>query len=64
MGEGLGLGIKSGTDDDFAKKNFRVVVIRPFEVESLDLTDPSKARRWKYTYGDKEGEWTSEELWP
>lgn len=64
MGEGLGLGIKSGTDDEGAKKNFRVVVIRPFEVESLDLADPSKARRWRYTYGNKEGEWTIDELWP
>lgn len=57
--------------DPVARKNFRVVVIRPEEVEQLDLSDPSRARRWKFTFvGEKEetegtvGEWKMEELWP
>ncbi len=61
--EGEGVGLKSGTEDEDAKKNFRVVVIRPFEVEQLDLKDPANARRWKYTF-KSEGHWTTEELWP
>ena len=59
-------------NDEIARKNFRVVIIRPDEVEQLDLTDPEKARRWKYTYignGESQdvgilGEWKKEELWP
>ncbi len=57
--------------DPLARKNFRVVVIRPEEVEQLDLSDPSRARRWKFTFvgenGQIEGtigEWKMEELWP
>ena len=41
----------------------------------VDLTDPERARRWKYTYlgpnasdagehGEILGEWKKEELWP
>jgi len=49
-----------------------VVIIKPDEVEQLDLTDPEKARRWKFTYvgsGERNdssahGEWKTEELWP
>jgi pyridoxamine 5'-phosphate oxidase len=58
-----------------ARRNFRVVIISADEVEQLDLTDPDKARRWKYTYvgptadhtgqsGDTMGQWKKEELWP
>lgn len=60
--------------DPIARDNFRVVVIRPDEVEQLDLSDPATARRTKYTFHiEKEGEgqgahdvgeWKSEELWP
>jgi len=57
--------------DPVARKNFRVVVIRPEEVEQLDLNDPSRARRWRFTFvGEKGqadgaiGEWKMEELWP
>ena len=57
--------------DPIARENFRVVVIRPEEVEQLDISDPAMARRWKYTFvvekgqGDEEkGEWKCEELWP
>lgn len=71
---GLNLGEQvKGLDDEEARKNFRVVVIRPVEVEQLDLSVPDKARRWRWVYvgedgeaGDmkKVGEWKMEELWP
>lgn len=59
-------------DDSVARANFRVVVIKPDEVESVDLSDPAKARRMKYTFvvetgedgEEKRGEWKVEELWP
>ncbi|KAI9821642.1 MAG: hypothetical protein M1827_002223 [Pycnora praestabilis] len=61
--------------DPIARANFRVVVIKPSVVEQLDISDPVKARRYRYTYvgesgehdGEKEkieGEWLREELWP
>lgn len=51
-------------DDPVARKNFRVAVIRPDHVEHLDLTDPAKARRLKYTFDAASGEWSTEETWP
>jgi pyridoxamine 5'-phosphate oxidase len=72
----LSLGQKvTDLNDEAARRNFRVVIISPVEVEQLDLTEPDKARRWKYTYvgptggetgqrGDEIGEWKKEELWP
>jgi len=57
--------------DPIARANFRVVVIRPDEVESTDLSDPAKARRHHYTYktetndaGEHVGKWTEQVLWP
>lgn len=61
--------------DQVARRNFRVVIIRPEVVEQVDLTDPDRARRWKFTYvgpqgehpgqrPDDRGEWKKEELWP
>lgn len=50
--------------DTVARKNFRVVVIKPEEVEQLDISDPTKAYRLKYTYVDSSGEWEKEECWP
>ena len=57
--------------DPIARENFRVVVIRPEEVEMLDLTDPATARRKLYTFvvkkdpgAEGKGEWKEEELWP
>lgn len=47
-----------------ARKHFRVVVIRPQEVEQTDLSDPEKARRYLYTYQESTGEWKMQELWP
>lgn len=65
----------TGLDDEASRRNFRVVIICPEEVEQLDLTEPDKARRWKFTYvgpdggkpgqrGADVGEWKKEELWP
>lgn len=62
----LALGTKvEDLNDPVARKNFRVVIIKPEEVEATDLSDPAKARRHRYTYVGKEGEeWKTEELWP
>lgn len=69
----LGLGQQvTDLNDEVARRNFRVCIIKPDEVEQVDLTVPDKARRWKYTYvgptgghtGDEIGEWKKEELWP
>ncbi|KAF4618999.1 hypothetical protein G7Y89_g14850 [Cudoniella acicularis] len=61
--------------DEVARRNFRVIIIRPNEVEQVDLSEPDKARRWLFTYvgpvggysgqqGEDVGEWKKEELWP
>ncbi|THV54365.1 hypothetical protein BGAL_0028g00200 [Botrytis galanthina] len=61
-------------NDEASRKNFRVVIIKPVEIEQLDLSVPDKARRWRFTYvgpdgdagkeGEIIGEWKKEELWP
>ncbi len=50
--------------DPIARENFRVVIIRPDEVESVDLSDPKKARRQVYKYDSASGSWSHEERWP
>lgn len=50
--------------DPIARKHFRVVVIRPQEVEQTDISDPEKARRYLYTYKENTGDWKMQELWP
>ena len=50
--------------DKTARSNFRVVVIRPDEMESVDLSDPSKANRQVYKYDSASGKWSHEECWP
>lgn len=72
----LALGQKiNDLHDEVARRNFRVVIIKPDEVEQVDLSEPDKARRWKYTFvgpngghtgqrGEDVGEWKVEELWP
>jgi pyridoxamine 5'-phosphate oxidase len=51
--------------DKVARKNFRVLIIIPEEVEQIDLSEPDQARRWKFTYvGGEGGDWKKEELWP
>ena len=53
-------------DDKIARSNFRVVIIKPDEVEQTDISDPVKARRWKYTFviDGEQARWETEELWP
>lgn len=60
-------------EDPIARANFRVVIIKPDEVEQTDLSDPKSARRQLYTFvvdpakgedGERIGVWESKELWP
>ncbi|KAJ9644623.1 hypothetical protein H2199_003586 [Coniosporium tulheliwenetii] len=62
----LELGTKvEDLNDPVARKNFRVVIIKPEEVEATDISDPATARRHRYTYVGKDGEeWKMEETWP
>ncbi|KAH6676609.1 pyridoxamine 5'-phosphate oxidase-domain-containing protein [Halenospora varia] len=72
----LGLGQKvTDLEDEVARRNFRLIIIKPNQVEQVDLTEPDKARRWLFTYVGPDGgagqggaadvgEWKSEELWP
>ncbi|KAK8042787.1 hypothetical protein PG994_013270 [Apiospora phragmitis] len=71
--DGLGLGQKvTDLQDDIARKNFRVVVIIPYEVDRTDLSNPERGRRWIYrlTADQKTepetvgGNWEKVELWP
>ncbi|RDL30705.1 Uncharacterized protein BP5553_10050 [Venustampulla echinocandica] len=65
----------SDLEDPVARKNFRVVIIKPDEVERVDLSNPERVQRWKFTYVSPKsgpldqrregvGEWKTEELWP
>lgn len=66
-GEGLGLGqTVEDLGDEIARKNFRVVVLAPDEVDRVDLSDSKRARRWRYRYveGEEEQSWETTELWP
>lgn len=64
------LKIGSKTDDlhdPVARQNFRLVVIVPDSVEQTDLSDPAKARRYRYTFDENaraNAGWRTEELWP
>lgn len=59
---GYGLGQKAeDLDDEIARKNFRIVIIVPQEVDPLDLSEPEDAKRWNYQLvGDS---WQEIELW-
>ncbi|KAH8912825.1 hypothetical protein BR93DRAFT_933759 [Coniochaeta sp. PMI_546] len=73
-----GLGVGQAVDDledEIARKNFRVVVIVPTEVDQVEYLDPKKPRRWIYIYrgrswqakesgGEVIGEWEKVEVWP
>lgn len=77
-GAGEGLGQKVGDEllgDEVARRNFRVVVVVPDEVDVCDLSDPADQRRWLYTYLGPAGEartaggevvdgWEKVEVWP
>ncbi|PPJ57140.1 hypothetical protein CBER1_10470 [Cercospora berteroae] len=51
-------------DHPVARENFRVVVIKPEEVESVDLSDPKKGRREVYKFNHQDGTWSHETCWP
>ncbi|KAK4145825.1 pyridoxamine 5'-phosphate oxidase-domain-containing protein [Dichotomopilus funicola] len=64
-----------GVEDEAARRNFRVVVIVPEEVDQVDLSEELKPRRWLYVYrgedgkarlpgGEVIGEWEKVEVWP
>ncbi|KAJ5355834.1 hypothetical protein N7517_010443 [Penicillium concentricum] len=52
--------------DPVARANFRVVVIRPEQVERLDLTDQEDGKRWNWTLsnGNDGSQWDEMEVWP
>ena len=51
-------------NDEIARKNFRVCIIKPDEVEKLYLAEPTKAQRWQWTLSEESAEWRKEETWP
>jgi hypothetical protein len=67
-GEGEGLGQRvEDLENGLARRNFRVVVLVPEEVDRVDLTDPERGRRWNYRLEGSEGDkigWRVTELWP
>jgi hypothetical protein len=75
-GEALGQQAGHLSDEPLARKNFRVAIITPEQVEAVDLTDPAKATRqiWTLDEGhggpggpgpsDSVGEWNRVETWP
>lgn len=64
-GEHLDVGAKvEDLQHPIARRNFRVVIIAPEEVESVDLSDPNTARRQFYTFDAASGTWKHQELWP
>ena len=76
--EGEALMQKAGhlSEEDLARKNFRVAIITPEVVEQVDLSEPDKARRWIWTLAEEAGgqgsdadskpvgEWDMVETWP
>ncbi|KAL1846168.1 hypothetical protein Daus18300_014331 [Diaporthe australafricana] len=78
-GPGEGLGQKVGDEllgDEVARRNFRVVVVVPDEVDTWDGKDPENQRRWVYTFvgpdakeatrpgGEVVEGWEKVEVWP
>ncbi|KAL2016265.1 hypothetical protein VTK56DRAFT_4009 [Thermocarpiscus australiensis] len=73
-GEALGQRLDD-LEDEMARRNFRVVVIVPEEVDQVDLSDQMRPMRWLYVYrgaggtsklpgGEIIGEWEKVEVWP
>ncbi|KAI9883380.1 MAG: glutathione S- transferase, nitrogen catabolite repression regulator [Watsoniomyces obsoletus] len=63
----LALGVKvNDLEDPVARRNFRVVVIKPAVVEQLDLSEPDSSRRYRFTYvgPDAPGDSNTESLFP
>jgi pyridoxamine 5'-phosphate oxidase len=51
------LGQQAGhlADEELARRNFRVAVITPEEVEQVDLSDPAESKRWVWTLSKESG---------
>jgi hypothetical protein len=78
VGPGEKLGQTAGhlEDEEIARKNFRVVIITPEEVEVVDLADLAACKRWVWTLAEENGgpgrgdssrpvgEWDMVETWP
>ena len=76
LGEALGQKAGHLSEEELAKKNFRVAIITPEEVEQVDLSDPEKSKRWIWTLAEEHGgpggdrrarpvhEWNMVERWP
>ncbi|KAH0496500.1 hypothetical protein TgHK011_003854 [Trichoderma gracile] len=64
-GQGLGQEVDD-VNDELARKNFRVLVIMPEEIDQVDLSDPKKGRRWNHNVEVSESEisWKTTEVWP
>lgn len=66
-GEGLGQTVED-LEDPVARRNFRVVVLVPDELDRVDLSDPKRGRRWSYKRTTLEGNhpdrWEVTERWP
>jgi hypothetical protein len=59
------LGSKVDTlDDQVARENFRVVIIKPDWVEMTDVSGTEECRRYQYEYQPSSGEWKVTETWP
>ncbi|KAK2592237.1 hypothetical protein QQS21_010053 [Conoideocrella luteorostrata] len=50
-------------EDAIARKNFRVLVIVPEDVDRVDLSNPKKGQRWNYKLNGGMS-WEETELWP
>jgi len=75
---GEALGQKAGhlSEEPLARKNFRVCIITPEQVEAVDLTDPANCTRQIWTLAEEAGgpggkqpsesvgEWNMIETWP
>lgn len=65
--EKLSLGMDTVAEDlhdPVARKNFRVVIIKPEVVEQCDITGTDESRRYLYEYNAESGEWSTTTTWP
>lgn len=65
-GERLGQKADDLGDEELARRNFRVAVIVPQEVERCDMSNPDSNQRWIWTLrdGPEAYEWDEVETWP
>ncbi|KAL7949877.1 pyridoxamine 5'-phosphate oxidase domain-containing protein [Trichoderma barbatum] len=64
---GLELGQEvDDVNDELARRNFRVLVIMPEEIDQVELSDPKRGQRWSHKAEVSESGilWKTTELWP